>query len=466
MLMGWFTPSCPVTTHEKAWVETRLGWLAEKLGIDRLLKARIVLPTLEFFPEPYVGSPSDAETILNRLCKFMDVDPQTVRLKVLPDDEMPGAGSEYLRHDRREQATIRLATSQLRSQSLVIATIAHELAHEILLGGNLIDRNASDHEWVTDLLPVFLGLGVFATNVTVEENQGQDVLGGVYWWTSTKHGYLPMRVFSYALACFASIREEAKPAWAQYLRLDASKSLAQGIKFIRKTGDCRFTQERCRNRTTWSLTDALENLKSGTPSVRLASLWEIRERGTRSPLILPDLIETLHDSDADVVVEAIEVVGSYGPPAIEAYPLFVDLLQADRGDVRAAAATALANVTETRRPTAIELSNWLTDDNRDVVFAVTDAIVRLGERLDADSIERILKRLEPATHGADDEMIDALLEALKTASDDPRRDIANYFTEVEDDRREELTLRLSGVESLEREFIKATNRGANRHDPE
>ena len=462
--MGWFTPSCPVTTYEKAWVESRMGWLADKLGIERLLKARVVLPTAEFFPESYSGDRKDVYPIFNRLCERMLIDPRSVQLRIMADDEMPEAAGQYHRHDRREQATIWIAESQLKRQEVAIAIVAHELAHEILLGGKLLEQGEKDHEWVTDLLPVFLGLGVFATNSSVLESHVRE--GNEYWWTIGKLGYLPMRVFAYALACFASIREESRPEWSRHLRLDASKLLAQGMKFIRKTGDCRFTLDRCRNRPAWSLTDALEGVKSGTPSVRLASLWEIRERGTRTPLILPDLIEALQDADADVVVEAVELVGSYGPPAIAAYPLFVDLLQADRGDVRAAAATALSNVTETRRATAIELSNWLTDESREVVFAVADAIVRLGERLDIDSVERILKRLEPATHGADDQMIDALLEALKAASDDPRRDVANYFTEVEDDCRDELNLRLSGVDSPDRETIIASIRDANRPNDE
>lgn len=460
--MGWFTPSCPVTTYEKAWVETRLGWLADKLGIDRLLKAPVVLPTADFFPEEYEGTDRDAEIIMDRLCGYMQIDRRTVVLQVLHDDDMPGAAGQYLRHERRERAVVRLAQSMLYNREAVIATIAHELAHEILLGGKLLDGNEKDHEWVTDLLPVFLGLGIFATNATVQEGHMRE--GNFYWWSISKHGYLPMRVFAYALSCFATVREERKPEWRRSLRPDAAADLKAGMKYIRKTRDNLFTLERCRGRRSWSLNDSLEGIRSGTPSVRLASLWEIRERGTRSPLILPDLIEVLHDADADVVVEVTELVGSYGPAAIKAYPLFVDLLQADRGDVRTAAATALSNVTETRRATAIEISNWLTDESREVVFAVADAIVRLGERLDGDSVERILKRLEPATHGADDAMIEALLEALKTASDDPRRDIANYFTEVEDDCRDELTLRLSGVESHVRDTILANARDANRPD--
>jgi hypothetical protein len=43
-MFGWFVPKCPLNTREK-WTEDRMRWLADRFGIDRLLSAKVVLPS-------------------------------------------------------------------------------------------------------------------------------------------------------------------------------------------------------------------------------------------------------------------------------------------------------------------------------------------------------------------------------------------------------------------------------------
>ena len=97
----------------------------------------------------------------------------------------------------------------------VVATLAHELGHVILLGGGLIDRSAKDMEPLTDLLTVYLGFGIFTANCSgrfrqwqTETNQG---------WSMQRLGYLPEEVYGYALARFAHQRGERSPKWTRHL---------------------------------------------------------------------------------------------------------------------------------------------------------------------------------------------------------------------------------------------------------
>ena len=46
-MFGLFAPRCPLETAEKAWVERRMSWLADRLGLERMLKAPAVVPTDE-----------------------------------------------------------------------------------------------------------------------------------------------------------------------------------------------------------------------------------------------------------------------------------------------------------------------------------------------------------------------------------------------------------------------------------
>jgi hypothetical protein len=79
-MFGWFHPKCPVDPAVKAWIEHGLTWLVGQFGWDRLLYGPVVLPTEEFFPDPYDGSADDVRRLLTRVCQYMDVDPAKVAI--------------------------------------------------------------------------------------------------------------------------------------------------------------------------------------------------------------------------------------------------------------------------------------------------------------------------------------------------------------------------------------------------
>src|SRR6185295_18268065 len=98
----------------------------------------------------------------------MQVDTRRVRLEVCEDWTHQDPLGEYHSGD---PATICLNPSQLKDPESLVATLVHELAHEILLGGGLLTDNNEDLERLTDLLPTYLGLGIFGANdVFHEEN--------------------------------------------------------------------------------------------------------------------------------------------------------------------------------------------------------------------------------------------------------------------------------------------------------
>src|SRR5262249_4310101 len=72
--------ACPVEPAVKQWVEHRLTWLVGQFGRQRLLGGTVVLPTPEFFPDPFDGSPDSARPILARVCGYMGIDPAKVEL--------------------------------------------------------------------------------------------------------------------------------------------------------------------------------------------------------------------------------------------------------------------------------------------------------------------------------------------------------------------------------------------------
>ncbi|HEX5273291.1 MAG TPA: hypothetical protein VFW33_22495, partial [Gemmataceae bacterium] len=81
-MFGWFTPTSPIPTLEKTWTESRMCWLAERLGIDRLIDAEVLVPAAGSFPLPYRGTEEDVSRVLAWLCEAMQVNPNRVGLEI------------------------------------------------------------------------------------------------------------------------------------------------------------------------------------------------------------------------------------------------------------------------------------------------------------------------------------------------------------------------------------------------
>src|SRR5262245_54824118 len=86
-MFGWSRTRCPVDPPDKVWIELRMTWLAHVLGIERSRDAQVVLPTPEFFPDPYDGEEENVRPLLDRVCGYMGVDPSRFDLAFF--DERP-----------------------------------------------------------------------------------------------------------------------------------------------------------------------------------------------------------------------------------------------------------------------------------------------------------------------------------------------------------------------------------------
>ena len=85
--MNWFTPKCPLNAEEKEWVENAFQWLIDELGIEILQNLEVILPTDDFFPDPFSGSESDIRKMVGRVCDYMDVDPTLVDLRFFTNED-------------------------------------------------------------------------------------------------------------------------------------------------------------------------------------------------------------------------------------------------------------------------------------------------------------------------------------------------------------------------------------------
>jgi hypothetical protein len=253
-MFGWlFPPCCPCDPAAKEWVEERLLWLAEEFEDSAFTGRRLVLPTPEFFPDPYDGSTRTVWDLLERVCGYMDVDSCLVGLKMVGDagklwlvndsgQYLPGAAGTY--SEGRHQFIITIDKSGLDDPVGLVGTMAHELAHVRLLGEGRIMREVYDNELLTDLTVVHFGLGIFLANSPRNWDSQSTKWPGT---DLNKPEYMTPPMFGYALAHLAWFRGERKPDWARHLHSNARGEFRQALRFLHETGGSDYKPPRLRS---------------------------------------------------------------------------------------------------------------------------------------------------------------------------------------------------------------------------
>ena len=245
-MFGFRKSICPIHDDAKWWVDDRMEWLAGQFGWQRMYGVPVVTPSHDFFSQQYDPSEAYLQRLLAHFCYYMGIDPRKVRLKIFSDSkpvvDVSTGLNTYLRtatggcERQGERFNLWLNEATLVDAPSVAATMTHELAHVLLLGENRITAEFEDHEQLTDLLTVFLGVGIFNANAVVRD---LTIRAGTYEaWSIGRQGYLTMPIFGYALAYFAYARGEQQPRWAKHLRLDVRCPFRQSLRYLRKTGDC------------------------------------------------------------------------------------------------------------------------------------------------------------------------------------------------------------------------------------
>ncbi len=84
------------------------------------------------------------------------------------------------------------------------------------------------------MLTVFLGLGIFTANAAFRFNQWQD--GQMQGWSTQRSGYLTEPEWGYALACYAWVRGEAAPDWAEHLVDGVRLPLRESLRCFEQNG--------------------------------------------------------------------------------------------------------------------------------------------------------------------------------------------------------------------------------------
>ncbi|MEN6450351.1 MAG: HEAT repeat domain-containing protein [Thermoguttaceae bacterium] len=420
-LFGLWKPECPVSYREKAWVETRMRWLGAQFGARRLTRCQIVLPTEEFFPGRFDGTPEAAGRVFERVCQYMEIPPAEVRLQFAPEEAMRGVAGLY------QPGLVLVKETQLAEPIALVATMAHELAHHLLIGRRLLEREP-DCEFVTDLTPVIFGLGVFTANATVLEEHSR--MGNVSWRSIGKQGYLPSRVTAYAMALHGWLCGDEKPAWLSHLRTDAADALTQGLRYLTATEHSLLRPDNLYSGDhAPSASSLIGQLGARHPADRVAALWEFARHDSATAEVVQAVTERLEDRYPGVRAEAARALAQWGPAADSAIPQLADVLEDADEEVRMAAAYAIGRLHGQAERVVPLLVRQLDDP-----LTVNTAAWALGQfgPAAASALPRLLVRLGDEL-GRGDGAIDYLSYAIRMISPDPETEIQRLVASCDEE---------------------------------
>ncbi len=403
MVFGWLRPSVPMFAREKAWAEIRMQWLWDQLGGERLLNSQVLLPEDVLARCVPGGGELDLQACFEIVCRQMQVDPQSCEVRVGAFDEMLDHVGTWVPREARSLISIR--PDQLEEPLSVVATLANQLAHEILLRGERLRQDEPDQDSVIDLLPVFCGCGLFVANTTVEEQRREGAV------LLSRQGYLNSGVLGYACALYAWARGETSAPWAAGLRPDAALTFQRGGRYLRRTGDSLFQPLESNPFFSANASTLVVRLRDASPSSSIGCLWALAERGEEARDVLSEILPLLQHRHFEVRAAAAKALGKIGGTDQETHRQLTRLVDDRRWQVRVATALAVGRLPVEPADAVATLAPLIVDDDSTVSHAAALALVQYGcdaGRAEAD----IFRALKKAVIGWDVGLASRLLAVL------------------------------------------------------
>jgi hypothetical protein len=397
-------------------------WLSGKFGLARLRSVPVVLPTPEFFPEELFGDELDPQAVFHHVCELMGANAEEMTIEVVADEQLPTAAGHY---DQAAGHVIRIPQSEFDRPLSLTSILAHEISHHLLLASGKLTGEEDDHEWVTDLLPVFLGFGVITANSAIEERHYhyQNYEG----WSYRRIGYLPVHLIGYALALFAYARGEERPAWSARLRPDARDVLKKGLRYLRSGGDTLFDANEVGRERQLSVGECQGQLKHASAARRVVALWRLAELGESAGAASDAIVVALGDANEDVRTAAAQAIAALAPGVrFAATEALASCLRDPHDEVRIAAAEAAGALATDAAALIPELCILLDATATRQLRAAACALSNFGEQA-ARAREPLMAALARKLVECDHETVEGLVAALHAVDGEAASTVRNYF---------------------------------------
>jgi hypothetical protein len=191
--------------------------LIRAAGPEPFLRAPILTPTEEFFPDPASSLPEVVDRITRRLLVYArlgDLEP-TIQFFEHGEIETTGTGTRcegvagcfFGIEDAHVHFGINV---DLESDTEHVAGVmVHEVAHAFRAHHGLVSSEREEEELLTDLTCVYLGFGLLSANSSYRFRKSGHVAGPMAYtkWSTSWTGYLSPQAQSFLLACQIAARQ-------------------------------------------------------------------------------------------------------------------------------------------------------------------------------------------------------------------------------------------------------------------
>ena len=204
----------PLDQESMEWIKEALDWIINEFKIEPK-SIPIIKPIKESFKINFDGSEKSSYDTVSFIASKMGLNPNKIKLSFY-DESYKELGNGiftkaeentyssvglYFGKNKDGKFEIALERSQLNQQENMVSTLAHEISHILLIGHKRITKN---DEFLTDLVPIVFGFGIFSANSAFRFNQGNDR------WSLSRQGYLNQEMWGYALAYAYNNKKESK----------------------------------------------------------------------------------------------------------------------------------------------------------------------------------------------------------------------------------------------------------------
>ena len=191
------------------WLLDSMADLARRAGPDPLLRAPLVEPTREFFPDPGGNGRFALDRVTRRLLGYAGLGRFSVRFETFEGESdacalfcgIEGNGCRFA-----------VNPSIPADPDFLAGVLAHEVAHAFRASRRLVRDDHDEEELLTDLTAVHLGFGILSTRARHSFRTGGELRGSmaVTAWRTLAAGYLSQQAFSFALATQVAARGPRK----------------------------------------------------------------------------------------------------------------------------------------------------------------------------------------------------------------------------------------------------------------
>ncbi len=201
----------PLTDEEQDLLLASLAELVAARGPAPLLAGPIE-PTESFFPDRYTPTAEGARVVAERLLGYAGLASYRAVMEVGDGSEVTGPDGQpaaaWFRGVEGFRCFFGVDQAKLGEPELLVASLAHEVAHAFRHVHDLRDGGALEEEPATDATTVFLGFGVLTTNAAFRYRttpvDGNSQRG--HWIRQHSLGYLPPQAMAFLLAAQAVAR--------------------------------------------------------------------------------------------------------------------------------------------------------------------------------------------------------------------------------------------------------------------